>query len=74
MLALLTVGIRGSACLIATPCYNEAQKEAKHCVREHLYAAQADKHSLVDTLGIPYRDLRILDPMVRHHLPVTRTY
>ena len=30
----------------------------------HLFL-QADKHSLVDTLGIPYRDLRTLDPMVR---------
>ena len=26
---------------------------------------QADKHSLVETLNIPYRDLRILDPLVR---------
>ena len=41
---------------------------------KHLCAAQADKHSLVDTLGIPYRDLRILDPMVRQDPSATRAY
>ena len=28
-------------------------------------AAQADKHTFVQNLGIPMRDLRVLDPMVQ---------
>lgn len=31
-----------------------------------LTCVAADKHTLVTTLGIPLRDLRILDPLVRH--------
>lgn len=34
-----------------------------------MLSAQVDKHKLVHQLNVPYRDLRILDPMVRGHNP-----
>ena len=52
-------------------CFHTTRNLAELKVRV-LLSLQADKHTLVMQLGIPYRDLRVLDPLVRT-IPVAAT-
>ena len=52
------IAVRSSGSTGPSPSYHTG-------ALSHSFSAQADKHTLVTELDIPYRDLRILDPKAR---------